>query len=206
MTYTRQTNRYVNIMVSLTRSPKTTRELANDLGMKWYQSLSDTLQQMRKLHIVRVQKWVDTGNVCKMKAAVWTATPGVDADPPLTANGHEASNLNRRQVKASSNLLAFAHVWEAMDGGKRSTQELADLSGFSIGTVQDLIRRLHEARLVYVARYERQPSGGEPIRFYSLGRRDDVERPEPESKSVCNEKRRIRARMRNIQTTTLTMQ
>lgn len=201
----RQTKRYIEIMASLTRSPKTTRELAADFGMKRYQSLSDTLQQMRKLHIIRVQKWQSTNNACGMKAAVWTATPGVDADPPLTANGAEASNLNRRQVKATSNLLAFAHVWEAMDGGKRSTHELSELSGFALGTVQDIIRRLHELKLIYVSRYERQPTGGEPIRFYSLGRHPDVKRPEPESLSVYNEKRRIRARMRDIQSTTMAM-
>lgn len=190
-------------MVQLTRSPKTTRELASALEMKWYQSLSDTLQQMRKLHIIRVHAWQDTGNVCGMKAAVWTATPGIDAPTPMTVNGCEAANLNRRQVKATSNLIAFAHLWEALDGGKHSTHALAELCGFTVSTVQDLVRRLHDERLIYIARYERQPTGGEPIRHYSRGNRKDVQRPAPESLSIYNEKRRIRARMRNVQSATL---
>lgn len=206
MTYTRQTTRYIDILASLTRSPKTTRELAKDLGMAWYQALSDTLQQMRKLHIVRVQKWQPTHNACGMMAAVWTASPGIDAPIPLTKHGKPAANLHEPSAPAVPNLIAFAHVWSAMDGGKKTTAELAELSGFALDTIQRIVIGLSKARLIYIAQYEKKDRGGDPVRRFSIGNKPDAERPGPESLNTYNERRRIRTRMKRITKKSTTQQ
>ena len=200
--YTRGFPRYIDIMRSLTRSPKTTLALVEDLGISCRKQTGDILRKFWHAGLIRVGKWEPATE--RTYAAVWTASPGFDAPIPLTVNGKRACNLSEKRPRLETSIVAFALIWDSLDGGRKSIAELEELTGLSNDTVRGIINQMHNApRLCYVSRWNRREGAyGSPTPFYSLGNAKDVDRPNRLTDAVLNERRRIVKRMDKIRQTT----
>jgi len=81
--------------------------------------------------------------------------------------------------------MSVEAVKEALRHGPMSSLELAQMLGRSQVFVRKRLRILRDKKSVYISVYERAPEGkaGPFVPYYSLGRKTDVPRPKPITKT-----------------------
>lgn len=186
------------ILRALMDEPQTVTELSQKIGVGT-EPLRKIIRHFHFFKMIHVQSWVSKGHVGLMQAAVWSGRPGIDAPKPMTPSGRFATNAKYDRPTIATTALAFIHFWQAMDGDMLTIDELRDVSGICRGTLHQILPFMLELKLIYVAGWEKQMRGGDPLRMYMQGDRLNVSRPKPESRVVNSRKYQQKLRTRERQ-------
>lgn len=192
---------YATILRGIYDRPSTKRDVAIDHGLN-RQSAEKLVRGMQALGLIHRSGWAGTEG---LDAAVFSAGRGVDVPrPPNRTNGLPSRHRTDTVAPARppAELIAFASILRALDE-PISCQEVARRAGTNDSSTRELLRHMHELRMVYLADWDRRLHGGAPAALFMFGfDKPDAPRPKPEKTAVSwkryDQGRRTRERMNRI--------
>lgn len=86
------------------------------------------------------------------------------------------------KAKHLLNATAYVKIISCLFAGPHTVAELAEESGFTDVTINKLIRLFKKEKLIYIASWEKDPSGRRSRAAYTFGTKDDTKKPKPQTR------------------------
>lgn len=164
---------------------------ANSLSRQTARDFCHALNDLRVIHIAG---WERTGQDNRSRVAAYAIGDEPDAPYPGTARRPRKSHRT-----GSVEIITFANAIKALQSDHHHGVSLSDATGLYPRAARNLLRALHQAKLVYVAEYQDRKSAGCGAAMYAFGvNQRDTKKPAPIPQVELNRrwnevKKRLRA-------------
>jgi hypothetical protein len=182
---------YARAVCLLIAQPRTTAELTAALGV----SASTAAKFVRVMHqrgLIHIERWRPPAYRGD-HAAVYAFGPGEDA-PALGRSCKRPQPLARPYA----DTIAFAELARAIIEAPRTTHEMVEQSGLTLGTVGRVVAvlRAEEQRALRIVEWDRSRKA--PMPAYGFGIGPDAARPPPMTARQLNRRYRERRKVRDM--------